>query len=100
MNSPDPVSDEHTPDGEGRDGGTERVNVEGHLRRLDEIVNALQSGGLGLDEALMIFEEGIEHVRVAEKALTKAEQRVEEILAGEKTRPLPHSGRDQDSDPA
>ena len=59
-----------------------RIAVEERLRRLDDIVARLQSGEVGLDEALRLFEQGVEHLRVAEDAIAKAELRVEEILAG------------------
>ena len=44
---------------------------------------------VGLERALVLFEEGVEHVRAAEKILAAAELRVEELLGqGERMRPL------------
>jgi len=63
-------------------------NVESHLARLAEIVSEMQSGRLGLDETLALFEEGIEHVRITEQVLTRAERKVEEIIEGGRTRPF------------
>ena len=63
--------------------------LEGRLRRLDQILAALEADDLELERALALFEEGVEHVRAAEKILAAAELRVEELLGqGERTRPL------------
>jgi exodeoxyribonuclease VII small subunit len=67
------------------------VSLEGRLRRLEEIVGQLETQDLELDRALAIFEEGVVHVREAERALAAAELRVEELLGdGDtlSTRPL------------
>ena len=72
-------------------GGGEGMNLEARLRRLEEIVGQLETEELELDRALAIFEEGVVHVREAERALAAAELRVDELL-GEggqlSTRPL------------
>lgn len=73
----------------GGEGGT--VSLEGRLHRLEEIVGQLETQDLELDRALAIFEEGVVHVREAERALAAAELRVEELLGdGDtlSTRPL------------
>ncbi|MFH1763835.1 MAG: exodeoxyribonuclease VII small subunit [Gemmatimonadota bacterium] len=67
------------------------MSLEARLRRLEEIVGQLETQDLELDRALAIFEEGVVHVREAERALAAAELRVEELLGdGEalSTRPL------------
>ncbi len=74
-------------DGEGGGG----LSLEARLRRLEEIVGQLEVEELELDRALALFEEGVVHVREAEKALAGAELRVEELLGeGDElgTRPL------------
>lgn len=50
---------------------------EKNLERLEQIVNALEEGGLSLDESLKRFEEGIKLARQCEKALTAAEKKIE-----------------------
>ncbi len=65
---------------EGESGRPQRSTLEQRLSRLDEIVAALEADDLELDQALKMFEEGIAHVRGAEKALTETELRVEELL--------------------
>ena len=63
--------------------------LESRLKRLDQIVAALEADDLELERALALFEEGVEHVRAAEKILAAAELRVEELLGqGERMRPL------------
>lgn len=62
------------------DGEDEEPGLEERLGRLDEIVAALEGDEVNLDEALALFEEGVRHVRAAEKALARAELRVEELL--------------------
>jgi len=78
--------------GTGEDAG---VSLEGRLRRLEEIVGQLETEELELERALALFEEGVTHVKEAEKALSAAELRVEELLGeGEelKTRSLKGEG--------
>ena len=54
------------------DGGFEK-----DLERLEKIVEALETGGLSLDESLKQFEQGIKLARRCEKTLTEAEKRIE-----------------------
>ena len=62
--------------------------LEGRLRRLEEILARLESDDVALEEALKLFEEGVGHVRAAEKVLSETDLRVEELLAGGGTRPV------------
>jgi exodeoxyribonuclease VII small subunit len=62
--------------------------LEGRLRRLEEILAKMESDEVSLEDALALFEEGVGHVRAAEKVLAEAELRVEELLASGTTRPL------------
>jgi exodeoxyribonuclease VII small subunit len=62
--------------------------LEARLRRLEEIVSALEADDVALERALALFEEGIRHVREAERVLADTELRVEELLAEGNTRPL------------
>ena len=59
------------------------MSVEERLRRLDRIVAALDAEDIELEESLELFEEGIGHVRAAERLLSAAELRVEELIEGE-----------------
>jgi len=63
-------------------------SLEKRLRRLEEIVRALESEDLELERALRLFEEGVAHVRGAEAILTEAELKVEELIGNGETRPF------------
>lgn len=63
--------------------------LEQRLKRLERILSALEADELELEKALELFEEGVGHVRAAERVLAETELRVEELLGdGESTRPL------------
>ena len=65
---------------EGKTPGDSEETLESRLRRLEEIVGQLEGEDLELDRALALFEEGVGHVKEAEKTLAAAELRVEELL--------------------
>ncbi len=56
------------------------INFEKSLRRLDEIMAALEGEQVGLDASLKLFEEGIDLLRLASAELDKAETRVQLLL--------------------
>jgi len=58
----------------------EEPGLEGLLGRLDQILVALEADEIELERALSLFEEGVAHVRAAERLLADAELRVEELL--------------------
>jgi exodeoxyribonuclease VII small subunit len=66
----------------------EAPTLEARLRRLEEILARMEADDVELEEAMRLFEEGVAHVREAEKVLSETEIRVEELLAGGKTRSL------------
>ncbi|MGH7646445.1 MAG: exodeoxyribonuclease VII small subunit [Gemmatimonadales bacterium] len=49
------------------------------LVRIEEIVRRLETEELDLDEALRLFEDGVERLRVARERLTAAEAKVRQI---------------------
>ena len=53
------------------------------LERLEDIVRRLESPELDLDEALKLFEEGVEGVRAMRERLSSAEAKVKQVLSGE-----------------
>ena len=57
-----------------------KLSFEERLERLEEIVEALRTGEVGLDEALSIFEEGMRLSKGLEKELEKVERRVEIVM--------------------
>jgi exodeoxyribonuclease VII small subunit len=56
------------------------LTFEGCLSRLEQIVSALETGNLPLEESLKVFEEGIGLARHCARYLDEAERRIE-ILA-------------------
>ena len=56
------------------------MTFEANLRRLDEILAALEGQQVGLDASLKLFEEGVELLRSASAELGKAETKVQLLL--------------------
>jgi exodeoxyribonuclease VII small subunit len=69
-----------------KDGGS--VGFEEQLEALRAIVDRMEHGGLGLEESLKLFEEGVGAARRLFDILTRAEGRVEELLANMETIPF------------
>ena len=53
---------------------------ETSLKRLEEIVAELESGELGLEQSLKLFEEGVKLARICNARLEEAERKVEVLL--------------------
>ena len=49
------------------------------IERLDGLVEKLESGGLSLDEALKVYEQGVGLARKGNALLEGAERRIEEL---------------------
>ena len=58
-----------------------QLNFEDALKRLEEIVHALEEGDVGLNEALEKYEQGVKLLRQSYELLQKAERRIE-LLSG------------------
>jgi exodeoxyribonuclease VII small subunit len=58
----------------------ENGRLDGRLDRLEEIVDALDSPDLELEDAMRLFEEGVGHLRAARELLRTAELQVEQLL--------------------
>jgi exodeoxyribonuclease VII small subunit len=57
-----------------------KPDFERSLARLEEVVRRLESANLSLDDAMKLFEEGVELSRECQKQLEQAEGRVEILL--------------------
>jgi len=57
-----------------------KPDFERTLARLEEVVRRLENANLSLDEAMKLFEEGVELSRECQKQLEQAEGRVEILL--------------------
>ena len=60
--------------------GAKKPEFEQSLGRLEEIVRKLESANLPLDDAMKLFEEGMQLSRDCQKQLEQAEARVEILL--------------------
>ena len=56
------------------------MSYEGDIARIEIIVEELERSELPLDDALRLFEEGIERLRAASAALMQAEARVRKLI--------------------
>lgn len=64
------------PQGENEDG----AGFEELLGQTEELVDRLESGGLGLEEALRLYEQGVGNLRRCAKVLSVAEKRVKLLV--------------------
>jgi exodeoxyribonuclease VII small subunit len=56
------------------------VSYEDDIARIETIVGELERSEVPLDDALRLFEEGIERLRAASAALVQAEARVRKLI--------------------
>ena len=56
------------------------MSFEQRLRRLEEIVCALESDQMDLEQALALFEEGVACLRTATEELSRVEARVQRLV--------------------
>ena len=54
----------------------EEIKLEDAMKRLDEVVRALDTDGRELEDALKLYEEGVRLVRVCHEKLSEAERKV------------------------
>ena len=59
----------------------EQMDFETALEKLEEIVSELESGQLGLEQALKRFEEAMKLKEICERKLREAEAKIEEYTA-------------------
>lgn len=59
---------------------SEELDFEATMAELERIVVALDREELDLDEALRLFEEGVRHVRRANRLLEDVRGRIEELI--------------------
>lgn len=60
------------------------ITFEAAIKRLEEIVQELESGDIEIEKALTLFEEGTRLSKICAQKLTKIEKRVEILKKGEK----------------
>lgn len=59
-----------------------KLDFEGSMNRLEEIVSLLEKGDAPLEQAMTLFEEGARLLRECTKQLDEAEQKVSLLTAG------------------
>ncbi len=65
-----------------------KLDFEGSMARLEEIVSLLEKGDAPLEQAMSLFEEGAKLLRECTKQLDEAEQKVTLLTAGEDGEPV------------
>jgi len=58
----------------------EQLSFEEALNRLDKITQALEGGGLRLEESIALFEEGMRLAKICNEQLNAAELKISQIL--------------------
>lgn len=57
------------------------ANFEQSMKRLEQIVEQMESGELALEELITRYEEGMKLVKLCQERLTAAEERIQIITA-------------------
>lgn len=63
-------------------------SFENNMRRLEEIVRAMERGEVALDESLKLFREGTELVQSCSKLLDEAELEIKKVLPDAQGNPV------------
>ena len=66
------------------------LSFEEAFHRLEETVKALEASNLSLEQALALYEEGVQLVRLCNQFLDNAELKVSQLHAGEQMK-LPNT---------
>jgi exodeoxyribonuclease VII small subunit len=64
------------------------ANFEQAMKRLEEIVEQMESGELPLEDLILRYEEGMKLVKVCQERLASAEQRIEIITRNSAGKPV------------
>jgi exodeoxyribonuclease VII small subunit len=65
---------------------SEKIRLGKALSRLEEIVESLEREELELEDALRLFDEGMELIRAAERELIESEGRIKQVLVDRRGR--------------
>lgn len=64
------------------------ANFEQAMKRLEEIVEKMESGDLPLEDLIVRYEEGMKLVKICQERLAAAEQRIEIITRNSAGKPV------------
>ena len=56
------------------------ISFEESLKRLENLVNKMESGDATLEQSLVWFEEGMDLIKLCQVQLNNAEQKVQELV--------------------
>ena len=73
----------------------ENKTFEQNLRRLEEIVRAMERGDVALEESLKLFQEGTELVRNCQKLLDDAQLQIKKIMTAPDGSPVEEDFQDE-----
>ncbi|KPK81453.1 MAG: hypothetical protein AMS25_06640 [Gemmatimonas sp. SM23_52] len=65
---------------------SKRLSLGNTLDRLEQIVQSLEREELELEEALRLFDEGMELIRAAERQISESEGRLKQVLVDRRGR--------------
>ncbi len=65
----------------------QNMTFEQNMKRLEEIVRAMERGDVALEESLKLFQEGTALIRSCSLLLDEAELQVKKVLAGDNGAP-------------
>lgn len=63
---------------------TKNIDFEGELKKLDEIVEKIESNVLPLDESIKLYDEGSKIIKKLEDALKDAEKKMAKVIDTDK----------------
>ena len=77
-------------------GAKQGFQFEQSLAELEALVERMESGEMSLEESLKAFEQGIKYTRECQKALSKAEQKVQQLIQKNgQTEIVPFNGEEE-----
>ena len=63
------------------------LSFEEALEKLEKIVNQLESGQIKLEDAVKVYEEGVQLKKICEKKLSDAQMKVEKLVINKQGQP-------------
>lgn len=71
------------------------TSFEGNMKRLEQIVRAMERGDVSLEESLKLFQEGTELVRCCNQLLDQAQMQVKQIMTAPDGTPVEEDFADE-----